>query len=279
MPCRNRQNQRMTHEKELAYRYDLLITSGWRDRFDSLINENITLPTEGRILDVNCGTGAHAIELAERMRGKGDVIAVDPDAERIEIAQAKALAKKLDDVTFETGDGCNLRFADNDFDAVIGDASMLETDKIECMLREMRRVADSDATVVLKLATHGSFDEFFSIYWEALMNMGLVESCWSRLEAFINERIAVTAAEEMAKQVGLRQVVSITEKDVFDFANAEEFMEAPLIQDIFLDSWLSIVPESERDKVKREIVMIIERERHDERFDISIKATLIKGVK
>src|SRR5262245_23437401 len=98
----------MNHEKELAYRYDLLITSDWRDRFDSLINERITLPTEGRILDLNCGTGAHAIELAERLKGKGDVIGIDSDAERIEIARAKALVQKVEDVTFEPGDPYNL---------------------------------------------------------------------------------------------------------------------------------------------------------------------------
>lgn len=269
----------MNHEKELAYRYDLLISSGWRDRFDSLINEHIKLPTEGRILDVNCGTGEHAIELAEQMRGKGDVIAVDPSPDRIEIAQAKALAKKLDDVTFETGDGCHLRFPDNDFDAVIGDASMLETAQIECLIAEMRRVADSGATVVLKLATHGSFDEFFSIYWEALLNLGLVDSCWNRLEEFINKRITLTDAENLAKQVGLRKVVSFMEKETFDFENAQQFIESPLIKDIFLDSWLSIVPEAERDRVRDEIVSIIERERHEGSFDISIKATLIKGVK
>jgi ubiquinone/menaquinone biosynthesis C-methylase UbiE len=269
----------MNHEKELAYRYDLLISTDWRDRFDSLINEHIKLPTEGRILDVNCGTGEHAIELAEQIRGKGDVIAVDPSPDRIEIALAKALAKKLDDVTFEVGDGCNLRFPDNDFDAVIGDASMLETEQIECLFAEMRRVADSDAPVVLKLATHGSFDEFFSIYWEALMNLGLVDSCWNRLENFINERITVSDAEKMAAGVGLRHVVSYVEKETFDFATAQEFIESPLIQDIFLDTWLSIVPEAEREKIVREIISIIERERHHESFDISIKATLIKGVK
>src|ERR1044072_8325148 len=97
-------------ERELAYRYDLFITPDWRDRFDTLINENIEMPTEGRILDVNSGTGAHAIDLAERMCGKGEVVALDPSAERVELARAKAQVKKVADVTFEQAAAPPLRF-------------------------------------------------------------------------------------------------------------------------------------------------------------------------
>ena len=35
-----------SNEKELAYRYDLFITPEWRDRFDTLINGSIEMPTE-----------------------------------------------------------------------------------------------------------------------------------------------------------------------------------------------------------------------------------------
>src|ERR1041384_3281903 len=103
-----------SNEKELAYRYDLFITPEWRDRFDTLINESIEMPTEGRILDVNSGTGAHAIELAERMGGKGEVVALDPSAERVELARAKAQVKKIAEVVFEQAAALPLRFADRE---------------------------------------------------------------------------------------------------------------------------------------------------------------------
>src|SRR5258708_39657420 len=69
--CYHLKYTHMIDLKELAFRYDLFIAPDWRDRFDTLINENIQLPSEGEILDVNCGTGAHAIELAENLRDKG----------------------------------------------------------------------------------------------------------------------------------------------------------------------------------------------------------------
>jgi ubiquinone/menaquinone biosynthesis C-methylase UbiE len=269
----------MNQEKELAYRYDLLISPIWRERFDALIDQHFKLPAEGRVLDVNCGTGAFTLELAEGMRGKGEVTGIDADAERLELARAKALVTKQDNVTFEQGEALDLRFPDNDFNAVIGDVSLLPTEQTEKIFAEMIRVADYDAPVVLKLATHGSFDEFFSVFWEALHNAELADSLLGHLEGLINERLTVTAAEAMAKRLRLRQVVSYVSREEFGFETAEEFLESPLIKDLFLDNWLAIVPEAKRQQIAANISSIIDRERNEGSFEVSIKATLIKGLK
>ena len=269
----------MSNSKELAFRYDLFITPDWRDRFDTLINESIELPVEGRILDVNCGTGAHAIELALRMPGKGEVIGIDPSAERVSIARAKAQVAKLEEIRFEQGGGSDLPFESNQFDAVIGDASMLSADEIDEALAEIVRVAQPDARVVLKLTTSGSFGEFFSIYWEALYEAGIDNDVLTALERLMNEHRTISNAEQMAARAGLRKVETFVSKEEFDYETAEEFLESPLISDYFLSRWLEIVPEEKRDEVLRQIVSIIDRERHSAPFDVSIKATLITGVK
>lgn len=269
----------MSIEKELAYRYDLFITPDWRDRFDTLVNEHIKLPQEGRILDANCGTGAHSIELAEKMGAKGEVLGVDPSAERIEIARAKALAKKIDNVVFEQSGATILGFDSFEFDAVIGDASMLPPDQIEDLLAEIVRVAEADAPVVLKVATRSSFDEFFSIYWEALLEAGLADEVWNELEALIKERASISDLENLASRAGLRNVRNITTKEEFDFESGDSFIESPLIKDAFLSDWLRIVPYQRQEEIRERIVSIIDREKHDGPFDVSIKATLITGIK
>jgi ubiquinone/menaquinone biosynthesis C-methylase UbiE len=269
----------MSNEKELAYRYDLFITPDWRDRFDTLINESIKIPPESRILDVDCGTGAHAIELAERLRGKGEVIGVDPSLERITLARAKAQVKKAENVTFEQSADSDLQFDSHEFDIVIGDASMLKRNEIPDVLAEMVRVARPDGRVILKLATHGSFDEFFSIYWEALHNLGLDNKVWTALEGLINERRTISDAELMATNLGLRDIKSFVSKEEFSYETAEDFLEAPLIKDCFLSDWLEFVPEASREEVRRRLIPIIERERYNAPFDVSIKATIIAGMK
>jgi ubiquinone/menaquinone biosynthesis C-methylase UbiE len=269
----------MSNPKELAFRYDLFITPDWRDRFDTMIDESVQLAVDARILDVNCGTGAHAIELSERMHGKGEVIGIDPSPERVDIARAKALVKKAKDVKFQQGLAWDLPFENHEFDATIGDASLLRSDEIEDVLAEMIRVTRPEGKIILKLATRGSFDEFFSIFWEALHDCGMADQVWTALERLINERRTVSEAELMAERSGLGNIVSFTSKEEFSYENANEFLESPLIVDSFLSGWIEIVPEEDRDAVLSSIASIIERERNNASFDVSIKATVISGIK
>src|SRR5215467_14622703 len=269
----------MTTEKELAFRYDLFIGPEWRRGFDTLLDENIEIPTEGEILEVNCGTGDHALDVAGRLKAKGEVVAVDPSAERLELARAKALVTKLQNIRFEQAMSTGLPFPSNSFDAVNGDLSLADNKEIETSLVEMIRVAKPGARVAALLATHGSFDEFFSIYWETLVDTGLVDQVWGKLEALIRERGTVSDAEEMVSRLGLHEVQSVTEKEEFDFETGAEFLESPVIADTFLSEWLSIVPAEKRQEVTAAITRIIERERHDMPFDVSAKATVVTGIK
>jgi hypothetical protein len=43
--------------------------------------------------------------------------------------------------------------------------------------------------------------------------------------------------------------------------------------------WLKSIPEDVREKVTKEIVRIINEERHDSEFALSVKATLVLGRK
>jgi ubiquinone/menaquinone biosynthesis C-methylase UbiE len=269
----------MSTEKELAYRYDLIITPEWRVRFDSLVDANVVMPPGGRFLDLNCGTGAYTIELAGRLRGKGDVVGLDPSEERIELARAKIAVLHLDNVSFDVVRAEGVQFEEGEFEVVIGDASMLPTARIEGLLAEMFRVAKPDGRIVAKIATHGSFDEFFSIYWEALLDCGTMDNSWEPLERMIGERPTVSEAEDMATRVGLRDVASFTSREEFSPDSGKEFLESPIVRDIFIDEWLAIVPEGRRAEVTKRINEIIDLERHGAPFEFSIKATVLAGLK
>ncbi len=261
--------------KEIAYLYDLYLVPTWRDHFDTLFNEKCGVPETGHILDISCGTGGHAIELAKHLTGKGNVTAIDDNLEIIKLAQAKATIAKLDNLNFWATNTLILAFADNSFDLIIADVSLAAADKLAKQLPELIRVAKPGAKIVIYDITRGSFDEFFSVFWEALYNCQLSEELSSSLEALINERATVLELEQLLKQSGLKSITSHIEKVEFLFETAEAFFQSPLIEHFMLEKWFSIVPKKSLKAVNEALKSIIDIERNGCDFDISIKATLL----
>lgn len=263
----------------MAYLYDLYVVPVWREAFDQLVDDEVELPKDGKFLDAGSGTGGYAIDLAVRGGAKTQVVGVDSSHERLALARGKAEVAKAKRVEFHHGSLQSLGLPDDEFDLVIGDVSMASPSEIVPALVELARVAKKGATVALKLTTRGSFDEFFSIYWEALHNQNLLEYA-PQLEGLITERLTVSDAEDVATAAGLKDVRSVTQKERFDYSGGNEFLEAPLISAFFLDDWFAMLPDQEmRDRVRQELVKIIDEERRMMDFDVSIKATLIIGRK
>ena len=128
------------------------------------------------------------------------------------------------------------------------------------------------------LPTAASFAEVFSIYWEALHRAGLGDHS-ADVENLIAELPTVAVTEEWAEQAGLKSVTSSTTVEEFDYGSGEEFMNSPLITDFLLPNWLQAVPENAKEQVVQELIKIIDEERHDAEFLLTLKATLVVGRK
>jgi ubiquinone/menaquinone biosynthesis C-methylase UbiE len=266
------------HARELAYRYDLFVASDWTERLDELVAKYVDLPKKGRLLEVNCGTGARVVDLANSPE-KGEVIGVDPDAERIALAIAKAETAQVELCTFMIGDAAELDFDPDEFDGVVADASLEPPDRLAPIAAEAARVARDGAPVALKVMLRGSFDEFYSIYWETLNDLGLVDEVWSELEALIRSRPTLEDAVASIRAVGVARVKPHQNNEEFLFHTAAEFFESPFVADLFLDEWLSIVPPSRLGEVRAAIEETIDRERGEHYFYISAKVAVMAGVK
>ena len=264
-------------EKELAFLQDLLIAPDWGERFAELIDEHVTLPKEGEALYVAVGTGGHALALHERAGEKLELLCVDENPECLELARAKASATN-ERITFATTPFDSLNLADNRFDVVIGNASLVPRQRVRKMFSELVRVATPGATIALALPTASSFGEFFSIYWEALHNSGLLDR-ESDVEQLITELPTVSDLEQLADDEGLTQVKSFTRIEEFDFESGEQFLTSPLVAEFLMHDWLALVPDDRRAALFSEISRLINEERHEAEFALSVKATLIVGQK
>ena len=264
-------------DKELAFLQDLFIAPDWGERFAELIDEHVTLPKEGEALYVNAGTGGHAMALHERADDKLQLLCVDENAECTELARAKAAATS-EQILFGTTQVDNLDLKDNRFDLVIGNASLISRQRVRKMFSELVRVAAPGATIALTLPTYSSFGEFFSIYWEALHNNGLLDH-ESDVEQLITELPTISDVEQLAEDEGLRNVESFTRIEEFDFESGEQFLSSPLVAGFLIHDWLALVPDDKRAALFDEISRLINEERHEAEFALSVKATLVLGQK
>lgn len=264
-------------DKELAFLQDLFIAPDWGERFAELIDEHVPLPKEGRALYAAAGTGSHAMALQERGGDKLSLLCVDENSECIELAQAKATATN-EQIEFRFAQLDNLNLPDNRFDLVVGNASLVSRSRVRKMFSEMVRVASPGATIALALPTASSFGEFFSIYWEALHNIGLLDHEVD-VEQLITELPTVTEVERMAEEEGLKDVASWTRIEEFDYDSGEQFLGSPLVAEFLMQQWLALVPETERADLFSEITRLINEERHEAEFALSVKASLVVGQK
>ena len=209
--------------------------------------------------------------------GKLQLLCVDENPECTELARAKATATN-DKIVFGTTPLDNLDLKDNRFDLVIGNASLVSRQRMRKMFSEIVRVGAPGATIAMTLPTASSFGEFFSIYWEALHNSGLIDH-ESDVEQLITELPTVSDVEQLAEDEGLRDVDSFTRIEEFDFESGEQFLSSPLVAEFLMQEWLALVPDDKRAELFNEISRLINEERHEAEFALSVKATLVVGQK
>jgi ubiquinone/menaquinone biosynthesis C-methylase UbiE len=264
-------------EKELAFLHDLFIAPDWGERFAELIDQHVTIPKEGKVLYLAVGTGGHAMALHERADDKVEFLCIDENPECLELAKAKASATKSQ-AGFKTSALDNLDLPDNEYSVVIGNASLLSRERADKMFWEMVRVAVPGGLVAMTLPTTSSFGEFFSIYWEAMHNAGLMDH-ESDIEYLIMDLPSVSDVEQLARDEGLTTVQSWTNLEEFYFESGEQFLSSPLVAEFLMQNWLASVPDESRDKLMKELTSLINEERHEAAFALSVKATLVAGQK
>jgi len=108
-----------------------------------------------RILDVGCGTGDDAREIAALVGPTGTVVGLDASATMVAEARKRALATKLS-IEFIEGDALNLPFPGGSFDRLRTDRVLVHLDEPGKALAEMVRVTRVGGRVVVSELDFGT---------------------------------------------------------------------------------------------------------------------------
>jgi ubiquinone/menaquinone biosynthesis C-methylase UbiE len=100
-----------------------------------------------RVLDVGCGTGIVARQVASRLRGSGTVAGLDLSPQMLAVARAAAKRDGLA-IEWREGNAEQLPFSDSTFDLVLCQFALMFVPNKGAALREMRRVVSKHGRVL-----------------------------------------------------------------------------------------------------------------------------------
>lgn len=258
--------------KELAFLRDLYVDSEWTQVFTDFADKHLGFKKDQRFLYYNAGTGNHVLALRKKMGKKASVAAFCEDREVMKIANAKAKAIQSD-IEFSDGD-----FDDESFEAVMADASFVRPESLRESISEIAGFAAPGAAVAFFTPSAGSFGEIFSLLWEVFFNEEIGDG-GAAVERLITEIPTVSDIEAIAEDAGITELTSHTQVETFDYKDAKQFIEAPLIADFLMPVWLRSLSAKDQKKALSRLVKLIEAEDGELTFRFTVKATLVIGEK
>ena len=154
--------------------YDLMnsaMTVGLHHRWRERAADRAEVNAGDRALDICCGTGDLALELAGRVGPNGEVIGCDFSEQMLELARVKA-GERGAQVRFEWADALELPYEAASFDAVTVGFGVRNLAELDRGLAEMARVLRPGgrlAILEITQPTRPPLSTFFSLWFDRLV--------------------------------------------------------------------------------------------------------------
>lgn len=200
----------------VAPRYDALnaiMSAGlheeWRRRAAAASNAR---PGDS-VLDVCCGTGDLALELARLVGPAGTVLGCDFSEEMLSLAAKKAAGRRVGQVRFEHADALHLPYEDESFAAATVGFALRNLADHQAGVAEMARVVRPGGTVVVLEFTRPlrpPFSTFYDIWFDRLVpllgRLSKDAAAYSYLPSSVREFTDPRGLAAMLAAAGLAEV-------------------------------------------------------------------------
>ncbi|HEV2456769.1 MAG TPA: class I SAM-dependent methyltransferase [Ktedonobacterales bacterium] len=225
--------------------YDAVVVPQWSLPFGRLLlSAFLTLPRDSgwQVLDVACGTGYPALELARFLGQDCDLAGMDTWEEAIQIARRKASEQWLRNVSFVVADVMGHSLPEGAFDTITCNLGLTSFADRAGALGAMWRLLRPSGQLLLTLPLQAAMREFLDTYYLTLRDLRL-ESYMRDLSQLVASRPTVEQAHKLVERAGFEVQRTLTETFALRFPTPRAFLTSPVIQTTYMESWRAVVPD------------------------------------
>ena len=216
----------------------------WSAMAGQVLLRHLPLDPNAKVLDVGCGTGFPAVELAQRLGPPAHVTGIDRWAAALARARRKVKVWGVGNVTFIDGDATSMPFHQNSFDLIVSNLGLNNFADPAAAFAECRRVLRPRGRLALATNLQGTMSEFYALF-RTVLDANVV----SALDAHVAHRATIHGTFALLKNAAFEPVRSVEETLQMRFASGTAFLQHSFIRLGFLPAWCELVAESERAEV------------------------------
>ena len=136
-----------------AKSYDKVVSKFFPKIYETiLVNLIQDVSHSEKVLEVAAGTGILSIQMSGHV---SHITAIDIAPEMLKIAKEKSLRLQKNNIDFQVGDICSLKFDNKSFDIVVASNVLHLLHKPELALQEIRRVLRDGGKIITATFCHG----------------------------------------------------------------------------------------------------------------------------
>lgn len=245
-------------------------TQFWSARFGMMLMTHFPLAPNLNVLDLACGTGYPLFQLAAMLGTSSHVTGLDIWQAGLKRAEARKAYFGIENVSLVHLEGEHYPFEDNQFDWVVSNLGVNNFDDPRSALAECVRVLKPGGGIILTTNIKGHMQEFYDAM-RAVLEDHKKQTTLQRLNTHEAHRYTVKSCSELITSAGFTIEKAVENQYQMRFLNGSAMFNYPLIRFGFLEAWLNIPDEKDRQPLMQEVEnRLNERAKFDGELSLTI---------
>jgi ubiquinone/menaquinone biosynthesis C-methylase UbiE len=225
----------------------------WSAPFGYKLLDAIIMRRGMNVLDVGCGLGFPAIEVAVRLGVTSVVTGIDPWEAALDRARLKKRVYDIGNVQFVQGHAEDMPFEDDHFDLIVSNNGINNVEDMERSLAECHRVCRPGGQMVLTLNLEDTMIEFYTVFREVLDQNGAPDAAERVRDQIYSKRRPLDEIRQVIGGAGF-EIRNISHDSFrFRFADGSAMLNYYVIRYWFMTGWKELVDEGARETVFGEV--------------------------